>query len=566
MPPGESSMSDAIDNLHTLHAARPSVRRSVLGIALAIGLMLLTYHHTWRTWPAGDDYLVINETFTALDHGPMHVVTHPLSAKNYRPLQGVGHWAMAQVLGTSAHPDELARAQRWTIGIHALNLGSCALLIAIGGLWARELPGRAARVGVWITPGAIALHPVMAGQAAGLDMWTSIISPALMWAGAYCVYRWRARLAIGVGLALIIGLVAVGFKEYAFSLAPVGAVIVLLMGGDGRRGRGGALGRAVLVGAVLSMVIVASMLARQFVSPMDGPPGSKPATIELSNIPANVALYGASLSIPINTAWVFIHGLSQQRPIVLLIGGLSALLVLGLLVGGLWRLVRRDGTTMIASGSGGGREPARWIAMLVLAGMASTFPNVLTERVSEVYASGPLLALALLMALSVTGWLAGNADVRDGLRRAARVRRVVFVLAVLGVVWGVAAYFKAARIDRLGQTAFTQAEQILDAAKGVSPDASGVRRIAVVFVQSDLRGPAQALFSVYSMPDNVPLFYDTSMDWFARSQRIRTVRLEVPGELDVAPAVRAAGLSAGTPVLRWRADVRRFERLDGVTR
>jgi hypothetical protein len=560
MPAGESSMSDAIDNLHTSHDARPSVRRSVLGIALAIGLMLLTYHHTWRTWPAGDDYLVINETFTALEHGPLHVVTHPLSAKNYRPLQGVGHWAMAQVVGTRAHPDELARAARWTIGIHGLNLGSFALLIAIGGLWARELPGRAARVGVWIAPGAIALHPVMAGQAAGLDMWTSIISPALMWAGAYCVYRWRAQMAIGVGLALIIGLVAVGFKEYAFSLVPVGAVIVLLMGGDGRRGRGGALGRAVLVGAVLSMVIVASMLARQFVNPTDGPPGSKPATIELSNIPANIALYGASLSIPISTAWVFIQGISQQKTLVLLLGAGSAMVVVGLIVGGLWRLAGRAGAEMPQPGA----EPARWMAMLTLAGAASTFPNVLTERVSEVYASGPLVALALLMALSVTGWLAGSADVRDGLWRAGRVRRVVCVLAVLGVVWGVAAYFKAARIDRLGQTAHTQALQILGAARSVSPDASGVRRIAVVFVQSDLRGPEQALFSVYSMPDNVPLFYDTSMDWFARSQRIRMVRIEVPGELDITHAVRGAGLQAGTPVLRWRADARRFERIDGL--
>ncbi|MCU0688120.1 MAG: hypothetical protein MUE97_00005, partial [Phycisphaerales bacterium] len=366
---------------HASRISRPSLPRTLGGIVLAIGLMLLTYHHTWRTWPAGDDYLVVNETFTALEQGPLHVVTHPLSAKNYRPLQGVSHWAMAKVLGTDG--DELARAARWTVGIHALNLGSFALLIAIGGLWARELPGRAARIGVWIAPGVIALHPVMAGQAAGLDMWTSIISPALMWAGAYCVYRWRDRLAVGLSLALVIGLVAVGFKEYAFSLAPVGAVIVLLMGlGVARSGRNTVMAsplvQAVIVGVVLSSVIVASMLARQFVSPMDGPPGSKPATIELANIPANVALYGASLSIPISTAWVFIEGLSQQKPLVLLIGGVSALVVIGLIVGGLWRLVQRASADVPAPGG----EPARWIVMLIFAGAASTFPNVLTERVS----------------------------------------------------------------------------------------------------------------------------------------------------------------------------------------
>src|SRR5207247_3281024 len=106
------------------------------------------------------------------------------------------------------------------------------------------------------------LHPALPQAWGSIDGVDSLASTAMLWLAAWCAWRFRDSLSVGILLALLCFAVGVGFKEYAFAIAPLTAWALLCFSSR-RRWIG-----AIAMGGAVSIAILAIILIRQHVVPL----------------------------------------------------------------------------------------------------------------------------------------------------------------------------------------------------------------------------------------------------------------------------------------------------------
>ncbi|MBX3358551.1 MAG: hypothetical protein KF745_08985 [Phycisphaeraceae bacterium] len=471
-------------------ATHVSLRFCCIAFAVLMLVMTALYWNSLDIPPAGDDYPALSEIQRGNEFGVMSLFSKPLQGKNYRPLQSLVVWAVGNIGGTT---------EERTLHQHVLNLVSAAVYVLAVLLWARAMP--LTRVGVGAAGLVATLHPAFAAVMVGLDTWSSTLAPAMMWLMALGVYHLRHRAVLMLVVTVPLFVVAALTKEYAFALVLMAPWIMLYFREQRR------WVSAIVTGLVLSAVMLTLLWARRFTSPVDVPEMPKAGP---QYLPYNFALYASALLLPVNTVWVFIN---RSNLFVLGAAGLGGVATATWLTLGLWTQWRasREPHRAVRYGSFE-QSPAGWMVFLLAAFVAATFPNNVLLKVSEVYVVAPLVVLALLCGLAADGYR----SMSWGARVTAALGAGAWVVAAVVVV-----QMKIAATNECGRMAEHQARQILSY---LAPNAVD-RRIGLVFLRSEIQRDRG--YSVYKMPDELPLYDAASLDWYRPEAHLRTTQLIV---------------------------------------
>lgn len=457
-------------------------------------LLVVVYHQSFRVLPAGDDFSAMAEIQRGNEVGWVKFFTERVEIKNYRPLQNLVTWAMAD-----AFPAHRAPA------IKVLNFASMAVMIGVTLLWARAL--RLTRGAAVIAAIVAAFHPGMAGTINGLDTFSSILAPVLMWLAAWCVYRFRDRLGLALLSSLPVFIIAIGFKEYAFGLAPLGGLIIWWFGGNK------ALGRAILYGVVTSAVVAANLWVRRYTMPADADVTHVMPPLTLKYIPQNLVIFAAGVMVPINSAWVYL----TRTPVALGLAGGTALLCGAWLLAGLWPYLQgRMPPGGAVAGSPAAALPREyssrwWAGFLVVSVLPASFPSHVLPDVSEIYLAGLVIPAALLAGLAWEGFTLWSAEYP---RRKLAAGAAAILWLAAAVVTDV---LKTARVVDTGERADRMLRQVL----AVAPADKVGARVALLFPEPLT---VRKTYSVFAMSDDVPLVNPKATDWLAPERQVRTQR------------------------------------------
>jgi hypothetical protein len=407
----------------------------------------------------------------------------------------------------------------WIRLLHLLGLLALGLVAL---LWVRTL--RLALAGTIAVAAVILFHPALPQAWGSIDGMDSLYSTALLWLGAWCAYRFRDCLDRQLPLVLMLFVLAVGFKEYAFAMAPLCAWVAICFSPRRR------FLRAAIVGGAVCLAIVAILIIRQYVVPLSDVGthrGFEYILLTPRQILLNFAILATGALFFGNSIFVYVH----QSPAIFAMVALAVLLAGAVIAIGLLRYARQDRLDVPRE-----REPARWIIFLLGSLLAGTFPIWIMFHVSEMYLPPIILPLALLCGLSA-----------DGYRQATtKARAVVALLAIVALISSLLTI--RVKIDGLHDVGDRAAEQIRQILSYLPPDASD-KKIAILFDTASL--PARRTYAVYRMGDEVLLVHAGVLEWPRPEKNLRLTSLTNeplpnPEQYDL--------------ILHWNNQARRFEK------
>lgn len=506
--------------------ARPSRSWFILAFILVAAAQIALYHEAFGVKLSGDDFSGLTiDIHRANLEGPVALFRETTQAKNYRPLQSFLMWLFAR--GSMPEPYFAIRV------LHVLSMAMYGLTML---LWVRRM--RVSKVGAIVALLVMFLHPMLSAPMAGIDGFSSLLAGAFMWLAALAAYEWRDRWwlsAAGAGACLVVGSL---IKEYTFAALPLSVWAVLVLPSRIR------WRTVAAVGIVLTGLIVALMAIRPFIVPA-GLEGKIPTPhVDPVQVAKNLGLFAA---VPLyfgSTVWVFV----QRTPVVLAMFVASCFATIGLLGIGLWRAWRQG---MRADQSDEKEAPtvARWVVFLLLSFFAATFPANILKHVSEQYAVGLALPLALLAGLAA-----------EGIRRAtARFRTLAAMLFAGQIILAATAVLDKVRgIRDCGDRATHQAQELI---KLLPPDAHDLY-LALVFVEDDTA--RQRVYSVYTMRDSGLLHpgqrlkWNGTLEWWLPRRGLDFERL-------VVKSVDDTDLTGFDLALLWHSDSQTFSILKPPT-
>jgi hypothetical protein len=488
----------------------PPARYALAVFLLIFAAVVLLVPQAWGIKPASDDFPIINEVHRGNQQGVTVFFTHSATGQNYRPFKSLTLWAFGNLPGLPTYA--------W---IRAAHLSAFLALGLITLLWVRTM-----QLG-W--PGTIAAgliifcHPTLPQAWGSIDGVDSLASTTFLWLGAWCAWRWRARLSGATALVLLCFQLAVGFKEYAFAMAPLSALVALCFAPPSRRWLS-----AIVLGGAVSIAILVMIIIRHYVVPLSNvgtQRGFEYILLTPRQIAQNFAVLGTGLLFFGNSIWVYVH----QSARVLALVAVFVLVSASVIAGGVILRLRQNALPGAAQIS-----MRRWVAFLLLSFVAASFPVWIMFHVSEMYLPPMIVPLALL------GGIAS-----DGYRRARKMVTVpIFVIALVGLVsslWTIR--IKIAGLRDVGDRAAAQIEQILSF---LPPDAHD-KRIAILFDSSQL--PPRRTYAVYRMGDEVLLVHEIVLEWPRSGKNLKLTSktdelLANPQDYDL--------------ILRWDAPSQRF--------
>ena len=489
----------------TIMVGRPTVRWLATAVVVGLVLQILLLHRSFTTKPSSDDFgAPYTEIHRGNREGWRSLVMRSAQAERYRPLTSLSIWGTAQFSGTEQGP--LMFAIRT---LHFLAMAAFATVVAV---WIRTVglskPAAAAALAVAF------LHPIIAPHV-GNNGFDSLLCMAAAWLGVWCVWRFRNRLWVGVGLLLPCYAVAMGFKEYAAMVVPVAPWIVWRCSD-----RRPAL-KAVVVGCILAGITLFYLEARR------GIPGMNPrgSTGEFALSPlrwlTNEAMMTVSVLFPGNTATI---ATAEGKFRFVVLFGLVSVVTAWLALGLYWEMRSSSRATALL-------QPMTWVGALFLAAV----PGNLLNHVSEWYVIGMLLPLVILTGLAVEGYCASPAP----------WRRASFSTGlVLLAIMAVSLHDKVSAVHASGE----RAEVILQALLAKLPaDAENIA-VTVVF---DLRQTGkQPAYSVFAVPDHGALAQPT-FEWAkpGREMTLDIVATNDPASVDTRES---------DYVLQWDAEKLNF--------
>ena len=291
---------------------------------------------------------------------------------------------------------------------------------------------------------------------------------------------------------------------------------------------------AILMVLVLSLALAALIGIRRFTIP----PGYGQGLGYLSSDPKqwiqNAALFVVALLFTGNSVWAFVH----QGPavaVLVLVAVAAAAGLLGIGLGLRLRVERRR--CRIPGPDPEGFSVARWTLFLSIALAAASTPMLFMSHVSEMYAVGMVLPLALLAGLAAEGWC-------DASRR----WRIIATGAAMAMIVSscLAASAKVDGLRAVGEKAEQQANHLLSFLPAEARDL----RVAAVFLNRDL--PPRRTYSVFRMGDEALMGRPHRFfDWWrpGRGLELELLKLEDQSQ---------APLGSYDLVLLWNAGDRRF--------
>src|SRR5262249_4136224 len=142
----------------------------------------------------------------------------------------------------------------------------------------------------------------------------SLASTALLWLGAWSAWRFRDRPRVAGALVLLCFFAAVGFKEYAFAMAPLSALVMLWF--SPRR----PWLDAIAMGLAVSIAILAILVIRQYAVPLTAITnrGFEYILLTPRQVATNFAILATGSLFFGNSIWVFVHESASVLAIVAL--------------------------------------------------------------------------------------------------------------------------------------------------------------------------------------------------------------------------------------------------------
>jgi hypothetical protein len=473
---------------------------------LLLAAQILLYRDSFRTKPSQDDFITLHQIDRGEQQGAL-TFFKASDLSDYRPLQNLTFWLFGR--GPRQHVLLSLRI------LHFLSFGFCA---GVAFLWIYSL--KLSRLGAIAAACVVFFHPIIAGPLAGLDNYSRFVVSALVWLGAWIVFRFgkqRPLLAIAlVSACLVVGL---GYMEYAVAMIPF-AVLGMAWRVEQRR----------LFYASLMFASLAAVLAAYFLVRISGIVSTSAGTGYVSLAPLVWLKNSAIMTIAVlffgNTVPVM---LQASKTLLIWLAGNVGVVLLALSYG-LWR-VHRGATSE-------SRLPVPLPALVITFGL-TFFPMVLMTHVSEIYLTSIVVALALLVGVAAQGWTQAP--------RALQYLVMVFAAGQLFLATK-AVHSKIAGINESGERAEAMMRNLL----GQIPNDREARKVAIVFLEQGTKG-----YSVFSRPDHelVQTGYATeAFQWFRPDQ---------PIHLDHLVVVKASNvdLSAYDEAFLWDSSAKQFTRI-----
>jgi hypothetical protein len=351
-----------------------------------------------------------------------------------------------------------------------------------------------------------------------------LISTAMLWLGAWALWRLRERPVCGLIAAAACFVVGAGFKEYVFAMIPLGAATVIFLPKRPRWGYASAI--MLMLGSCMG----ALLLLRGHTMPTGTGRGLNYVSFSPLRWAVDAAQIGAGLLFFGNTVWVFLH----QSVAVLLSVALSIVAAAILLVDGTRRVARDDRNSPV--------EPTRtrWILFLVCSFALASFPANISVHMSEMYLPPVVVSLALLCGLAVEGYQqAAPRTLRQLALTAAAIALASSVVTI---------YQKIEGLRDVGERADRQLRQILDR---IPADARNVR-VALLFDGKDFN--PRDTFSVYRMPDQNLLVHPMCAEWLRPGAGITLASFMLPN-----PEYNPEGFDL---ILKWDHTQQKFQTVD----
>lgn len=428
--------------------------------AAVFAAMIAWYWPMFFVKPAGDDFgAPLLEIASARVHGPSYFYSHSGHGISYRPTQALLMWLFASI-----------QPQHEIFWIHVLDAVSMGLFVVSALLWAKAMPLQP--VGQLVTACVLCFHPTLVIAIGSVDTFGTPLCSGLIWLGAYFVFRYRERPGVACALSLVCFLAGVGVKEFAFSLVPLGGLVMLFFASQKR------FLRALTAMAPTAIGAVAYLAVRKQVLPPATASIELPISAKL--LVYNAALYISGLLFTGNSVWVFVH---QSKP-VLLVAAACMLVVAALLMTGLAIRLRQAEAGADSEWAASQFPVRRWVLFLLLGMLVVTFPACIARRTSELYLTPLFLPLALLAGLAADGLRAGP-------------RPLTWFAAAAGVILLTVALFairaKVAGLYEVGE----KADLVLRSALQSVPEEQTTGKVALLFLNSD--EPPRPSYSVYRM-------------------------------------------------------------------
>jgi hypothetical protein len=378
-------------------------------------------------------------------------------------------------------------------------------------LWVRQIG--LGRAGALVALALRLLHPVLPQAVGSIDGIDPLASGALLWLGAWFVYRFRERPGRAIGGSLICFLVGVGFKENLFALGPLALAIILIFR-EWRSDRRRLLGAVALL-ATLAVASLAMIFIRFYVIRGGLEAGGAMLRINPRQLVENTALFASGLLFFGDTIWVYVN----QSKAVLALVGIACLTAFAVIVAGLY-LRGRD----------------RWMTFMLIGLVVASFPTILLYHVSEMYVPPMLLPFAMLSAMAADALVS----------RGRAMRYMLAVLAAAALVFSIVTIrHKISGLVEVGERADAQLKQVL---AFIAPDARN-KRIMLLFDRGEL--PPRRTYSVFRMGDEILLVHEPTLEWYRPGEGhvLQSIVVDVPAKFE------RAGWDL---VLVWDAATKRF--------
>ena len=456
-------------------ANAPTRRGLLLIFLIAWIVQVALYSHTFTVKPSGDDWgAPLTDIYVGNEAGLGPLVLQTRQAQNYRPAQSLMMWLAGRAAGVDAEGESLVRPATW-VSIRTLTmLSSLSLFMATAWLIGQMPVGRA---GAMVAAAVLALHPTLAAAIASIDGFTSLLAPAFVIAAAAGVVRFRSKPAIGLVISALCLVAGSLVKEYAFAIVTTAALAAWLF--VERRWFWAMTHFVVLCG----LTGINLYLRRFVVEPGDA--AGTGAGTSVMQVLSNLVLITAGGLFTGNTVWVYV----TRSPLALATTLLTCCANVGLLLVGIWFLLKRPAASTEPPHVDTASQPWRWVVFGVLGALTFTFPANLVQGMSEMYLGAWIAGLAMLGALATQGF---------GLR-SRRIRLIAMSLAtVLALQAAISVWIKAEGVRQAGEDAAAQADAFFDAVDRIAP---GDEPVDVLLVFRRDRMPARPIFSVYRISD-----------------------------------------------------------------
>ncbi len=450
----------------------------------------------------------------------MALIASSPQVQRYRPVQSLLMWAFGSIDRDWPWP--------W---IRVLGLLCYIPYLLSALLWAYST--QLSRSGCLAVAVVMVVHPGLSGPLASIDGFASQLSMGIVWLGLWLAFALGQRLIVATLVCGVTMAMAIVTKEYSVGMIPLVILMALCLRHDRR-----VLG-ALVMAAAASLMVGGFMLARLWVAP----PEDTGVAAFFSYSPVawlqqEAMLLVAALFVG-NTVWVFVN--AGAMAFAVLFSGIAAFVLW--LAAGIYLNLRVHGLRSGSDRNETPRErtlqPHRWMIFYALTLLAGGLPGCLVWKVSEMYAIGMILPVALLSGLAIDGWCKTRGKTRLLGLLAGGATIVVSLLSTLQKIEGVRS---------VGERAAHQLRQVV----GLLP--TGIHDVDIALVYRHEELPARRKYSVFHLGDD-HLLTTLTLDWprYGQNLKVRPVYFSSSKPPDLAGYVYA---------LLWRADTETFERLD----